>query len=276
LADGGEWEVAEPVDFDAGESGRPFAAGFGFPELVDGSGAEDDEEVSGVREETGDVAGDEWEVECEADGGEPWLVGDWGDAAFVSADGEGGGGGEEPGAVAVGEEDGGSADGDDEVRRVGLEDGGEECDERLFAVGAVESGEFEGGFGEFDWERGLGGEDGVEFFRDGIERCEVAAEGVDDEDVAGGVGGGLGWSGVAVGGDEEGAEESDVEETRHGWGRPRYRWQILNFQGRMKHPPICGRMFRGTGSFFGDWWSAGRPRCWSPESALPFWKSRSS
>jgi hypothetical protein len=44
----------------------------------------------------------------------------------------------------------------------------------------------------------LGGEDGVEFFRDGIERGEVAAEGVDDEDVAGGVGGR---------GDESGEEE---------------------------------------------------------------------
>ena len=95
FADVVEWEVAEPVDFDAGESGWPFAAGFGFPELVDGSGAEDDEEVFRFREEIGDVAGDEGEVEGEADGGEPWLVGDWGDAAFVCADGEGRGGGEE-------------------------------------------------------------------------------------------------------------------------------------------------------------------------------------
>ena len=249
MADGGEWEVAEPVDFDAGENGRPFAVGFGVPELVDGSGAEDDEEVFGAREETGDVASEAGDVGGEADGGEPRLVGDWGDAAFISADGEGWSGGEEPGAVAVGEEDGGGTERDDEVRRVGLVGGGEEFDEGLFAVWAIESGAFEGGFGEFDWERGLCSKDGLEFLGDGVERCELAAEGLDDEDVARGGGGGLGWSGVAVGGDEEGAEESDVEETRHGWGRPRYRWQILNFQGRMKHPAICGRMFQGTGFF---------------------------
>lgn len=39
----------------------------------------------------------------------------------------------------------------------------------------------------------------MEFIGDGVERCEVAAEGVDDEDVARG----SGWSGVAGGGEEE-------------------------------------------------------------------------
>jgi hypothetical protein len=126
----------------------------------------------------------------------------------------------------VGEEDGGGTERDDEVRRVGLVDGGEEFDEGLFAVWAIESGAFEGGFGEFDWEWGLGAEDGLEFLGDGVEGGELAAEGVDEEDVAGGGGGGRGWSGVAVGGDESGEEEeSDAEETRHGWCEPRYGWQ---------------------------------------------------
>jgi hypothetical protein len=240
LSDGVEWEVAEPVDFDAGENGWPFAAGFGVPELVDGGCAEDDEEVSGVREEAGDVASEEGEVSGEADGGEPWLVGDCGDAAFVCADGEGGSGWEETGAVAVGEEDGGSAEWDDEVWWVILVDGGEEFDERLFAVGAIESGTFEGSFGEFDGERGLGAEDVPEFLSDGVERGELAAEGVDDEDVAGGGGGGRGWSGVAVGGDEEGAEESDVEETRHGWGGPTNGWHLLIMRGSTKNQRYCG------------------------------------